>query len=63
MLRASLDAGIKREREAVELMTDLGPDDGSERRRRREDQAVEYFSQGCADLTINYPAAFQLVGE
>lgn len=63
VLRAAIDAGIQRERQAIELMADLGPDDGSERRRRREDQAADYFGKGCADLTINYPSAFQMVDE
>lgn len=63
VLRSTIDSGIDRERQAIELMADLGPDDGSERRRRREDQAADYFGKGCADLTINYPSAFQMVDE
>lgn len=57
----AVQSGSDRERAAVELMLDLGADDGSERRRQREARAGEYFGTGCADLTIKYPAAFQWV--
>lgn len=52
--------GIERERTAVDLMMDFGPDDGSERRQRREDQASDYIGNGCAELTIDYPSAFSI---
>lgn len=63
MLSMALQRGTEREREAVKLMMDVGPDDGSERRQRREAQAVEYFGDGCAELTLDYPAAFKLPPE
>lgn len=53
LLNSAIERGIAVEKEAVARMTDLGPDDGSERRRRREAQAVEYFGDGCADLTLD----------
>ncbi|KQW79743.1 hypothetical protein [Brevundimonas sp. Root1279] len=63
VLDGALQSGIQREKEAVALMMDLGPDDGSARRRQREDQAAEYFGKGCADLTLDYPEAFKLPAE
>lgn len=60
MVESAIQQGIERERAAVELLLDFGPDDGSERRQRREDQAAEYFGARCADLTLNYPSAFSL---
>lgn len=55
-------AGTNREKRAVETMLDLGDDDGSERRRRQEDQAAQYIGNGCAGLTINYPSVFTWTG-
>lgn len=63
MLSMALKRGQDREKEAVKLMMDVGPDDGSERRERREAQAVEYFGDGCARLTIDYPSAFTMPDE
>lgn len=57
----ALTRGVEREKAASAVMIDFGPDDGSERRRRREDQAADYFGTACADLTINYPEAFKIV--
>lgn len=60
VISGAVMAGIDREKRAVDTIMDLGPDDGSERRQRREAQAVEYLGNGCADLTINYPSVFKL---
>lgn len=63
LLSMALQRGQEREEQAVALMTDLGPDDGSERRRLREERAYEYFGNGCADLTLDYPSAFTMSDE
>lgn len=60
LLGDAIQRGIDREKAASDLMSDLGPDDGSEQRRRRELQAIEYFGDGCGDLVINYPETFAL---
>lgn len=60
LLSAALARGSEREKEAVNLMMNVGPDDGSAQRQRREAQAVEYFGDGCARLTIDYPSAFTM---
>lgn len=60
VLNNSFQAGVDRERAAVALMLDLGPDDGSEGRQRREDQAAEYIGNGCAELTLDYPEVFAI---
>lgn len=62
IISGAVSAGIDREKRAVDTMMDLGPDDGSERRQRREAQAVENFGKGCANLTINYPSVFTWTG-
>lgn len=62
LLEQAVSGGIDREKRAVETMLDLGDDDGSERRQRREDQAAQYLGNGCADLTINYPSVFTWTG-
>lgn len=60
LVDAAFQSGIDREKAAVALMLDLGPDDGSARRQRREEQVTEYFVNGCSDLVINYPGVFRL---
>lgn len=60
LLSEAIERGSDREKAASDLMGDLGADDGSDQRRRRELQAIEYFGDGCADLVINYPEAFAL---
>lgn len=60
VVAGAVNAGIEREKKAVETIMDLGPDDGSARRKRREDQASGYLGNGCAELTINYPTVFKL---
>lgn len=62
VVSGAVSAGVDREKRAVDTMLDLGPDDGSERRQRREAQTVEYLGKGCADLTINYPTVFTWTG-
>lgn len=59
-INGAVKQGMERERAATKLMLDLGPNDGSETSLRREEQAVEYFGDGCADLTLDYPEAFRL---
>lgn len=63
LLNAAIERGVEREKAAIALMMDLGPDDGSERRQRREDQAAEYLGNGCGDLVVDYPEAFSLAAE
>ena len=63
IIEAAIQRGIERERAASTMMFDLGPDDGSARRLRREAQAVEYFGAGCADLALDYPSAFRMSGD
>lgn len=63
VVNAAFQRGIDREKQAVELMSDLGPADGSPRRRRREEQAIEYFAVGCSDLVLDYPDVFRLAPE
>lgn len=63
MLAEAISRGTEREKAAIQTLLDLGPDDGSDRRQRREDQAADYIGKGCADLTLDYPAAFTWVGK
>lgn len=60
VLNQALRTGAEREKQNLKTMMDLGADDGSERRLRREEQLTEYLGNGCADLAINYPAVFKL---
>lgn len=63
MLAQAITDGSDREEAAVKVIMDLGPDDGSATRQRREAQLVEYFGNGCADLTIDYPDTFRWVAD
>lgn len=63
LLTGAIERGGKRELATIERLLDMGADDGSERRRRREAQMVEYFRHGCAELMRNYPSAYTIAGE
>lgn len=56
----AINRGIDREEAAIDLILDMGPEDGSEQRQRREAQMVEYVGNGCGDLVVDYPDVFSI---